>query len=50
MVHPQKRIIMKQMLENAIVRMLEVKQNLIKYSTQTNIIQSDFINVDEILS
>lgn len=50
MVHPQKRIIMKQMLENVIVRMLEVKQNLIKYSTQTNIIQSDFINVDEILS
>lgn len=50
MIHPQKRIIMKEMLENVIVRMCEVKQNLIRYSTQTNIVQSDFINVDEILS
>lgn len=41
---------MKEMLENVIVRMLEVKQNLIRYSTQTNIIQSDFINIDEILN
>lgn len=46
MVHPQKRILMKDMLENAIVRMCEVKQNLIRYSTQTNVIQSDYINVD----
>lgn len=38
------------MLDNVIVRMLEVKQNLIRYSTFTNIIQSDFINVDEILA
>lgn len=30
--------------------MCEVKQNLIFYSTQTNTIQSDFINVDEILN
>jgi len=50
MVHPQKRILMKDMLDNVIVRMLEVKQNLIRYSTHTNIIQSDFINVDEILT
>lgn len=50
MIHPQKRIVMKQMLENVIVRMCEVKQNLIRYSTHTNIIQSDFINVDEILN
>lgn len=31
------------------VRMCEVKQLLIRYSTQTNIIQSDYINIDEIL-
>lgn len=49
MVHPQKRIIMKEMLENTIVRLCEVKQNLIRYSTQSNIVQSDFVNVDEIL-
>ena len=41
---------MKEMLENSIVRMCEVKQNLIRYSTQSNIIQSDFINVDDILN
>ena len=50
MVHPQKRVLMKEMLENIIVRMCEVKQNLIKYSTHSSIIQSDFVNVDEILN
>lgn len=40
---------MKQMLENVIVRMCEVKQNLIRYSTHTNTVQSDYINIDEIL-
>jgi hypothetical protein len=49
MIHPQKRILMKQMLENVIVRMCEVKQNLIRYSTHTNTVQSDYINIDEIL-
>ena len=49
-VYPQKRILMKEMLQNVIVRMCEVKQLLIRYSTQTNIIQSDYINIDEILA
>lgn len=31
------------------VRMCEVKQNMIRYSTATNIVQSDCINIDEIL-
>jgi hypothetical protein len=49
MIHPQRRILMKQMLDNTIVRMCEVKQNIVRYSTHTNIIQSDYINIDEIL-
>ena len=49
MVHPQKRVLMKGMLENTIVRMCEIKQNLIKYSTHTNFVQSDYVNIDEIL-
>lgn len=49
-VHPQKRILMKEMLENVVVRMCEVKQLLIRYSTQTKIIQSDYVNIDEILT
>ena len=40
---------MKDMLENTMIRMCEVKQNLIKYSTHTNFLQSDYINIDEIL-
>jgi IQ and AAA domain-containing protein len=49
MIHPQKRMLMKQMLDNCIVRMCEVKQNVIKYSTSTQVVQADFINFDEIL-
>lgn len=49
MVHPQKRNLMKGMLENTIIRMCEVKQNLVKYSTHSNFIQSEYVNIDEIL-
>lgn len=38
------------MLDNVIVRMLEVKQNLIRYSSHSSMIESDFVNVDEILT
>ena len=37
---------MKQMLDNTMVRMCEVKQNIVRYSTHTNIVQSDFVNID----
>ena len=30
--------------------MCEVKQNLIKYTSHTNFIQSDYVNIDEILT
>lgn len=49
MVHPQKRLLMREMLDNVIVRMCEVKQNVIKYSTHTSNPQTDYINLDDIL-
>ena len=49
MVHPQKRLLMREMLDNVIVRMCEVKQNVVKYSTHTSNPQTDYINLDDIL-
>lgn len=37
------------MLDNSMVRMCEVKENLVRYSTASNIIQSDFIHLDDIV-
>ena len=36
MVHPQKRILLKEMLENSVVRLVEIKHELIKYNTHTD--------------
>jgi len=49
MTHPQKRILMKEMLENVIVRLCEVKQNVIKFSKYTNNPNVDYVNLDEII-
>jgi IQ and AAA domain-containing protein len=49
MVHPQKRVLMKEMLDNVIVRMCEVKQNVIRYATHTKNPQVDYVNLDDIL-
>lgn len=49
MIHPQKRILMREMLDNVIVRMCEVKQNVIRYSTHTSNPQTDYINLDDVL-
>ena len=40
---------MKDMLDNVIVRMCEVKQNVIKYSTHPANPQTDYVNLDDIL-
>ncbi len=40
---------MRQMLDNTMVRLCEVKQNIVRYSTHTSVIQSDYVNIDEIL-
>jgi hypothetical protein len=49
MVHPQKRVLMREMLENVTVRMCETKQNVIKFSTHTSNPQTDYVNFDDIL-
>jgi len=46
MVHPQKRKLMSDMLANVMIRMCEVKQNAIKYSTHTPNPQTDYLNFD----
>lgn len=40
---------MKEMLDNVIVRMCEVKQNVIRYYTHTPNPQTDYVNLDDIL-
>jgi hypothetical protein len=37
------------MLDNVTIRMCEVKQNIIRYSTHTSNPQTDYINLDDIL-
>ena len=49
MTHPQKRTLMKEMLENVIVRLCEVKQNVIKFSKHTTNPNVDYVNLDEII-
>lgn len=40
LVHPQKRKLLKEMLESTMLRVVEIKLNLIKYNTDTNSIRS----------
>lgn len=49
LIHPQKRVLLKEMLESTMLRLVEVKANLIKYNTMTNVIRSEYINLDEVL-
>lgn len=49
MVHPQKRILMREMLDNVVVRMCEAKQNIIRYSNHISNPQTDYINLDDVL-
>lgn len=39
-VHPQKRVLLKEMLESTMLRVVEIKLNLIKYNTATNAVRS----------
>ena len=49
MVHPQKRKIVREMLNNCIHRLLEIKSDLIAFNIDTKAIQSDFLNFDQLL-
>lgn len=49
MVHPQKRMLLKDMLESTMLRVVELKLNLIRYNTSTNSVRSEYVNLDEFL-
>lgn len=49
MVHPQKRMLLKDMLESTMLRVVELKLNLIRYNTHTNAVRSEYVNLDEFL-
>jgi hypothetical protein len=49
MVHPQKRMLLKDMLESTMLRVVELKLNLIRYNTHTNSVRSEYVNLDEFL-
>ncbi len=46
LVHPQKRVLLKDMLESTMLRVVELKLNLIRYNTATNSIRSEYVNLD----
>ncbi|KAL4506963.1 hypothetical protein ABPG72_001384 [Tetrahymena utriculariae] len=50
LVHPQKRVLLKEMLENVIVRLCETKSQVVKYNTQYDATyKSDYPNLDELV-
>jgi len=49
MVHPQKRRLLREMLDKTILRMLELKREMISFNVDTASVGSDFINLDEML-
>lgn len=49
MINPQKRILLKELLDNTTLRMIQVKKNLIYYNTHTLSVRSEFPNLDNTL-
>ena len=47
--HPQKRMLLKDMLESTMLRVVEIKLNLIRYNTASNSVRSEYVNLDEYL-
>ena len=48
-IHPQKRPIFKNMLDNCMMRLMEIRRDLIMYNVSTKALNSDFVNFDELL-
>lgn len=48
-IHPQKRRNLKLMLDNSMLRILELKNDLIMFNVDTKALNSDFVNLDELL-
>lgn len=48
-IHPQKRTIVKNMLDNTMMRIVELRKDLVMFNTGTKAVNSDFVNFDELL-
>lgn len=48
-IHPQKRVIVKQMLDNTMMRIVELRKDLVMFNVSTKAVNSDFVNFDELL-
>jgi|JI61114C2RNA_FD_contig_31_5612017_length_434_multi_3_in_0_out_0_1 hypothetical protein len=42
-------MLLKDMLESTMLRVVEIKLNLIRYNTGTNSVRSEYVNLDEYL-
>ncbi|KRX02464.1 P-loop containing nucleoside triphosphate hydrolase [Pseudocohnilembus persalinus] len=50
MIHPQKRILLREMLDNVIVQMCQTKQQLVKFNLSSDYtLRSDYVNLDEVI-
>lgn len=47
--NPQKKLLLKDIVMNVLLRILEIKRDLIEFNTDTNAINSDFVNFDTIV-
>jgi hypothetical protein len=47
--HPQRRVLLREMLEANLLRIFELKEEVIRYSTEGRVIRSDFVNLDPVL-
>lgn len=48
-IHPQKRLIVKNMLDNTMMRIVELRKDLVMFNISTKAVNSDFVNFDELL-
>ena len=47
--NPQKKVLLKEIVENVLYRILELKRDLVDLNTSTNAIKSDFVNFDAVI-
>lgn len=48
-IHPQKRSIVKKMLDNTMMRIVELRKDLVMFNVGSKALNSDFVNFDELL-
>ena len=47
--NPQKKLLIRDMVTNVLLRILELKRDLVEFNTDTKALNSDFINFDQII-